>query len=1286
MPLRLGWALAAVPLIAAAQITVTGVSTTATQAILQYIAPSSDACSLRAADMNRAIAISAGWQSAGSVTITTKSPHGLLTGAVVYLEGSGVSAWDGWRTIDSVLSPASFTFASVAQGTSAGGVVGVLIDDVNPALFPGSDLDTRPGNLNTGRLIRGGAARGQIGGYPGVNRVFVIGHRDAPLASDGDRYTRALQANSRHRYTLTCGSQSFSAEFNTQNPPLGDTHNEGIPIDRNNPGQYAYPTVQWSNLKQAMIDPVSGLRSFRSSAPAGTPSNTQNFVTALDLNSAWRNPSGPLATWGGAATFTGPCSSGSCGLLLRADSLTLGAPSYTGAGNSLDWVAVTISSASISAACSGDDCKLVACLTVDGVSCASSGLEIALTTTPATYTLGSKALMDLWQGSGPPGITSVDVSRASGTVNYTASSKQVTLSGGNAFNIRWGAGSQINVAGSWYTIVSVRNETSLTLSAGPGSDLNGVPYSADNFGVLVWKKTSRADQVSIGYTTFQYGSSAMAGNSTGTTGSCSSAVVTVNGVDGYDCFAYTELYWIAADGSDIRDLGYVYRWFTNRWGIGNCGQATWQGGTFDPQYPDTWYCFAALAPPGGDVDYDFYSVLKVQYMGSHAAYPPGQQIPDCGLNGAVRPCLQFTVMQPTKDVSLYYAAKTFSAAFAASGYPDAYWDVGIAPEGHLTAILWTAQDQPGWIFVYDLGDRTPAGTDSNSFRMIAAASTYRTPPATWCTVHSVPDPFGGWFNITNNDFRSPAYPGNLTTLTSTLLNAAVGVSGGLNTCPSNPFGITGNNCTAITTSGEPTYQATQVGDVIEIDSEMMRVLTKTSATNLTVQRGYLAGMVYPAATTHSGTTLTMGCGTRNAWGAANMWWDYLNDPYGTNSAGTTTVVNPNSIAAHQSGNLLTSINSGGSSNTLTDCIGSCYEVWHGSGPSQTSFTSISLNPLFAGVTGQGTPNQVDSHPTTCSATWCMDARPENGGTYGMVGSAAGPFVNVTGQLWKFAGSASLLHRKLVITVAYVGRLPLVDLSGPSSAIPTDATGSYEYCLALAAGECYSGSGAGDLYVNAPYVSYPYCYNLNPPDHSAELNSICIGDIGAYNANLVQVGVASHDLFGSLSRRLGPNYARWNQMGDYWTLNGSPSGLLGFSPVLWLDGVRTENVITVIPPYPATDSVSRGTFIPIPVETAPPPSLMVNDVIVEFGYAENGDPYSFFCTSRQESCVAVSGTVDSSTPFFYEQTETYSGARCPAGCTVAIPALSQRVLYYRWKYRDAFGNVIATSEIRATATP
>lgn len=303
----------------------------------------------------------------------------------------------------------------------------------------------------------------------------------------------------------------------------------------------------------------------------------------------------------------------------------------------------------------------------------------------------------------------------------------------------------------------------------------------------------------------------------------------------------------------------------------------------------------------------------------------------------------------------------------------------------------------------------------------------------------------------------------------------------------------------------------------------------------------------------------------------------------------------------------------------------------------------------------------------------------------MVGSSGTPFVNVTGQLWKYAGAGGLLNRKSLTTMAYVGSFPLVDVSGPSSSVPSDSTGSYKYCHALAAGECHPGSAAGDVYVNAPYVSYPYCYYPGV-GNQPKANDICIGDLGANTGYLTQMGIERQDLLGALSRRIGTNYSRWNNMYAFWVSFASPGGEVIFSNASGLDGVRTDNLVSVPPPYPAPDSTPRGTFIPIQVQTDPPPGLMVNDVIVEFGYAENGDPGGFYCTSRRESCVAVSGAISSSTAFFYEQAETYSGAPCPAGCAVAIPALSQRVLYYRWKYRDAFGKVIATSEIRATATP
>src|SRR5271156_1237175 len=60
-----------------------------------------------------------------------------------------------------------------------------LIHDVDATLFPGSSLDSRTGNLNNN-----------------LQRTFVIGTRRVDLASDGNLYSRALQANTVHYFHI----------------------------------------------------------------------------------------------------------------------------------------------------------------------------------------------------------------------------------------------------------------------------------------------------------------------------------------------------------------------------------------------------------------------------------------------------------------------------------------------------------------------------------------------------------------------------------------------------------------------------------------------------------------------------------------------------------------------------------------------------------------------------------------------------------------------------------------------------------------------------------------------------------------------------------------------------------------------------------------------------------------------------------------------------------------------------------------------------------------------------
>jgi hypothetical protein len=558
------------------------------------------------------------------------------------------------------------------------------------------------------------------------------------------------------------------------------------------------------------------------------------------------------------------------------------------------------------------------------------------------------------------------------------------------------------------------------------------------------------------------------------------------------------------------------------------------------------------------------------------------------------------------------------------------------------------------------------------------------------------------------------------TLTSPLLNITVDAAGGLNTCPTNPFGVTGKNCTDIAVNGEPArvsdssyLQDAQVGDLIRIPVsstyEYLRVLVKTDSQHLTVQRGYLAPS-YPAAS-HSGTALTMYCGAMNSNGMRESAWDYRDDPYGANAAWSTILADPYTTGGHRGIGGGVYVNAAltwyrgdpsACPKGILSTYGTCEQVRRGTLASSFSAPTLGVadDPPFGGILGFGNPNYVDSHPGPCFSQWCLNARPMDGGSSdgaaAMLGSAASPWVNVSGQLWKHAGAANSLSPKTLTTMAYVGRSPLVDFSGPVSSIATDATGAYRYCIALKAGECRPDSITGDVYVNAPFVSTPYCYYPGVANQGDDTHSICIGPLGAYTGNLVQFGNTQQDSIGMMTRRLGPAFARWNQYGVYWNTSATTNGQLAFSQVRWLDGVRHEDILTVLPSFPSSDSVSRNTFVPISISVPPPnggggngvpsPGGSGSNAVVEFGYGENGSAGSFFCTSRQEACVATSSTMNQASPFYYEQSETYSGVSCASGCTVVVPALSQRVLYYRWKRLGGFGVLGAFSDTRAIVTP
>lgn len=1281
---------------------------TQSQAVLSYQAPDSAPCTIQVADMNRGIVIASASQAAGVVTVNTTIPHGLPTGAVAYLENSGVSAWNGFQNLTAVPSPTSFQFASATSGTSSAGSAGALIDDVNSSIYPGSNSDSRAGNITSGNF-----------------RQFVLGLHDSPVAADGNRYSRALQVASRHVYTLTCAGGSITASFTTANAPVGATLGAVPPVDSNH--QYGYPTVQWANQAQSLIDPVSGYRSVRTSVVSDVPAGSTAFTNAFDVDpTSWTNPTGPLTT--GTATFTSPCAGSNCFLFLRATNLIVGkgATFTDDTSSALDWVQVTVTGAKMLSACSGADCVIQACLTLNGVTCTTPFQNRPLTTAAGTVIFGTTTPMDLWQVSGAPQIASPDVSLASGTVAVSGS--VVTWTGGYKFNVHWTAGSRITIAGTEYVIASMQSEVKLTVLGSPSAGA----YSGNNFGVLIKKQTSTVNTMSVGPATFNYGTSSFTNWNSLSTNTCSTSTTpNAAGQPGYNCVVTTnpsEMFWIAADGSAVNDMGVEQTAFVSSgfpdpfqstpgpqfqgaspWGNVPCGSS----GTpslFDPLDADTFYCVLPAALPNDN--FQTYWIVKTQYIGDHRQGTPGLAIPGCDVddhftyhpNFLSGQCLRFTIMMPNTTDRLTNGPSGYNNSGPGIFNPAyATWPLAQATAGWFMAGISSdsmmrvftrgdaGQGSAGWFAIYDLGNRNPVGSPGG-MKIVGMGNSFSHYPDRWCAIHAVGIPTPGVMNFGGDPLSASGG-----TTPYGFYGLTVGaIPGTASACPANPYGVTGNNCSSVVLSTNmptrPHDGSTLVpidpGDIFRAgtsatgDLEYFRVLLAIDSTHYVVSRGY-ASNVFPHA---DGSTFEMECGQLSPITSQNGYWNFAADPFGTNPTGDTVFADENAPGGHIGGNDSMQIGSGGGGYTIgqnlcpdayfTGNIAACYVLRQSVGLAilAAPLIGVSNGPKFNGIIGAGGPNAVDSHPGFCiGMSWCVDARPNLG--WGVGNDTVGQLVAVDegGGIWHFTvNSNQTLHRKLLPTVAYSGRVPLVDLSGPGSSIASTINA---YCVALLAGECKEGSAVGDVYANAPLTSAGSCLFPGVAIPTDDRGALCIFD-ALLSGNAWQIGVTGQNMTGNRNRSAGNLFSRWSQDGVFWNVIGPPTGTAMFSMVRWLEGIDNQSIITYLPAYPQPDGSQRSTYQSVTVQIPRPVNGSATNAVVEFGYSDFGPAASFYCSGRLESCVAAN-SADSANPWYYENSEAYSGVPCASGCTVSIPVLPNHVVYYRVKLRDAGGAALVT---------
>jgi len=370
---------------------------------------------------------------------------------------------------------------------------------------------------------------------------------------------------------------------------------------------------------------------------------------------------------------------------------------------------------------------------------------------------------------------------------------------------------------------------------------------------------------------------------------------------------------------------------------------------------------------------------------------------------------------------------------------------------------------------------------------------------------------------------------------------------------------------------------------------------------------------------------------------------------------------------------------------------------------------VLMNPPFAGAYGVpfqpdgGThPNPAGAHASPNEAIRAFDNYPVQGGSYDP--NESSPFAAVSGQLYRYrpgtvtdsddfytANRVAYINRKLMATGASCGSHPLIDMSSASTtySLPEDTAGSYEYCVARNRNECRSRSLPGDVYVNCPGVVVPYCQGNavhgGTPDGIG--NDICVGNLSKTANAIAQFTLDRTDGSGAYSRVLASATSRLRMVSGFENNRLLPDNSWVLYRQEFLNYQREEMWMMRNLPYPEKDSVNRGAFVPVPIQLDPVSAgVSVNNGVVEFGYAEYAQSGVYYCTTRADICQANDASVPAGNAPFVFASEAARGLACRAGCTIMVPAISSRVLYYRIRYRDASNNTVALGPWQVAVTP
>jgi hypothetical protein len=276
-------------------------------------------------------------------------------------------------------------------------------------------------------------------------------------------------------------------------------------------------------------------------------------------------------------------------------------------------------------------------------------------------------------------------------------------------------------------------------------------------------------------------------------------------------------------------------------------------------------------------------------------------------------------------------------------------------------------------------------------------------------------------------------------------------------------------------------------------------------------------------------------------------------------------------------------------------------------------------------------------------------------------------------------SAGAADYKRLPLHAYAGHYLLQDVSSPATGNTSDLP-DYSVCRALNADECFQGSAPGNLFVTVPkaYIDN-YCRS-----GQFTLTAPCAFQLAPLAGQVIQFRLDVTNSVGSTIRKFGYVHGMPGLQYQFSNCRATPDAAFAFCLADWLDGVRSEWIALQIAPLPAPDITNRTAFVPVTLTYQGTPDATY--IRARFGYLENGGSL-LRCTPYQADCSTEIPTAQPNDPYGFVN-EALTRQSCLAGgtCTISIPAIPNRMLYFVVDRLDATGAIVVSYPMQVLAVP